>query len=518
MISILKMTMAESYRFGPFRLDAVGFRLLRDDTPIPLSPKALDLLFLFVSRPAALVTKDGILQALWADVSVTDNALTQVVSDLRQALGDNPASPQYIQTVARRGYRFVAPVEVVASREMGREVSTLNLPTAAAPTSRIGVRETSSLEAYRVFTEARVKLEALDPAQVPSAMMDFNRAIALDPRYALAYVGRAHARFFRYEASRVRNRPDTAELRAAIADIRRAIELDPDLAEAHAALALFLTSANQPVEAAAAGRRAIALEPGNWRHLFRCGVATWGDERLRCLERVVEQYAEFPYAYFFIAMVHVARGDLAAAEQTLRSGLAFEVDKRTPMERFPGRGLHWLLGLTRLAAGDSNEAHLEFDRELGSRGGEMYAAEYKMDAYDGHGFAFLHEGNSEEAAVMFGRALEILPDHARSLVGLAEAHRRNDHAQNSASALEHARLAIEELRANDRTTEAAIASALSLIVSNRTAEAIGKLDQLLADAPPGFAGWTLPIEPLLAPMRSTPQFRAVLAQLAERAR
>jgi len=516
MIPFAMTTTAEAYRFGPFRLDTVGFRLLRDDAPIPLSPKALDLLLLLVSRPTALLSKDDIQQALWADVSVTDNALTQVVSDLRQALGDSSASPSYIQTVARRGYRFVAPVEVIPARETNRQLwSVLSLGAAAA---HIGVQETSSLEAYRVFTDGRLKLEALDPALVPSAMVDFNRAISLDPRYALAYVGRAHARFWRFEASRARNRPDRAELRGAIGDIRRAIDLDSNLAEAHAALAFFLTAANQQVEAVAAGRQAVALEPGNWRHLFRLGVAAWGDERLECFRRVTERFPEFPYTYFGMAMVHIARGELAAAEQSLRNGLTFEVDKSAPMERFPGRGLHWLLGLTRLAAGDSNEAHLEFDRELDSRGGEMYAAEYEMDAYDGHGFACLHEGNSSEAAVMFGRALEILPDHARSLIGLAEAQRRNDRAQESAAALDRARQTIEELRANDRTTEAAIVSALALVVSDRSADAIGELDQLLAHAPPGFAGWTLPIEPLLAPMRSTPQFKAVLARLAERAR
>jgi DNA-binding winged helix-turn-helix (wHTH) protein/Tfp pilus assembly protein PilF len=509
---------SEAYRFGPFRLDAMGYRLLRDEAPIPLSPKALDLLLLFVSRPGALVSKDDILQALWADVSVTDNALTQVVSDLRQAIGDNATSPRYIQTVARRGYRFVAPVDVIAPRETRRQLGTLDLPAATTTASRIGVRETSSLEAYRVFTEARLKLEALDPALVPSAMVDFNRAIALDPRFTLAYVGRAHARFWRYEASRVRNRPDTAELRAAISDIRRAIELDPDLAEAHSSLAFFLTAANQPVEAAAAGRRAVALEPGNWRHLFRLGVAAWGDERLECFERVVEHYPEFPYAYFGIAMVHIARGDLAAAEHTLRRGLTFEPDQPERLDRFPGRGLHWLLGLTRLALGDPNEAHLEFDRELASRGGHFYAAEYEMDAYDGHGYAFLQQGDHGQAAVMFKRALEIFPDHARSSIALAAAHRRDGRTPDSSAALEHARQAIDELRANERTTEASIASALALVVADRSVDAVAVLDQLLSSAPPGFAGWTIPIEPLLSPLKNEPEFMAVLARLATRAR
>jgi tetratricopeptide (TPR) repeat protein len=233
---------------------------------------------------------------------------------------------------------------------------------------------------------------------------------------------------------------------------------------------------------------------------------------------VTERYPEFPYAYFGVAMVHIARGEVAAAEQILRSGLIFEMDRPTPMERFPGRGLHWLLGLTRLAAGDSEEAHLEFDRELSARGGALYAAEYEVNAYDGHGFAFLHEGRTTQAAAMFGLALEILPDHARSLVGLGEAHRRHGCTSESAAALERARQAIEELRANDRTTEATIASVLSLVVANRSRDAIGVLDQFLANAPRGFAGWTLPIEPLLAPMRSGAQFRAAMVRLAERAR
>ena len=104
---------AAVYHFGPFTLDRGSYRLLKGAVPLTLPPKVLDLLFLLVSRPSSLVTKEDILQALWPDVAVTDNAITQVVSDLRQALGDNTASPQFVQTVPRRGYRFVAAVEVV---------------------------------------------------------------------------------------------------------------------------------------------------------------------------------------------------------------------------------------------------------------------------------------------------------------------------------------------------------------------------------------------------------------------
>jgi DNA-binding winged helix-turn-helix (wHTH) protein len=102
------------FRFTPFHLDPAAFRLWRGDVAVPLAPKAFDLLVLLVSHPAAMVSKDAIMRTLWPDIAVTDNALTQVVSDLRQALGDDSASPRFIETVPRRGYRFVAAVETIA--------------------------------------------------------------------------------------------------------------------------------------------------------------------------------------------------------------------------------------------------------------------------------------------------------------------------------------------------------------------------------------------------------------------
>ncbi|MDQ3347937.1 MAG: transcriptional regulator, partial [Acidobacteriota bacterium] len=105
-----------TYRFGPFAVDAGSYRLLRGADIIPLSPKIIDLLLYLVARQSALVPKDELFTALWPDVAVTDNALTQAVSELRQALGDDPARPTYIQTVARRGYRFIAPVESAPPR------------------------------------------------------------------------------------------------------------------------------------------------------------------------------------------------------------------------------------------------------------------------------------------------------------------------------------------------------------------------------------------------------------------
>ena len=110
------MPTAASYKFGPFLVDGGAYRLLRDGVNIPLSPKIIDLLLFLAARPSVLVSKDDLFRALWPDVAVTDNALTQAVSELRQALGDDPANPKYVQTVARRGYRFISTVSNASSR------------------------------------------------------------------------------------------------------------------------------------------------------------------------------------------------------------------------------------------------------------------------------------------------------------------------------------------------------------------------------------------------------------------
>ena len=104
-----------SYRFGPFDVDRARYRVTRANAVVELTPKLLDLLLHLLDHAGSLVTKEQLLDALWPDANVTDNALTQAVSELRQVLGDEAGSPKFIKTVARRGYRFIAPVTVAES-------------------------------------------------------------------------------------------------------------------------------------------------------------------------------------------------------------------------------------------------------------------------------------------------------------------------------------------------------------------------------------------------------------------
>jgi DNA-binding winged helix-turn-helix (wHTH) protein len=93
--------------FGPFRLDVAGERLWRGTKHLSLTPKGFSLLRYLAEHPDQLLTKQEVLDALWADALVTDASLYVCIRELRKALGDNSHIPKYIATVHRRGYRFI---------------------------------------------------------------------------------------------------------------------------------------------------------------------------------------------------------------------------------------------------------------------------------------------------------------------------------------------------------------------------------------------------------------------------
>src|SRR5271166_1332039 len=103
---------SESYEFGPFRFDMTGRMLFKDGEVLPLPPKALDTLAVLVKNQGKVVEKSALLEAVWPNTFVEENNLNQNISALRKALGD----PDYIQTVARRGYRFVARAKQVVTQ------------------------------------------------------------------------------------------------------------------------------------------------------------------------------------------------------------------------------------------------------------------------------------------------------------------------------------------------------------------------------------------------------------------
>jgi DNA-binding winged helix-turn-helix (wHTH) protein/TolB-like protein/Flp pilus assembly protein TadD len=101
---------SQSYEFGRFSLNTAERVLLRDKDAVPLTPKAFDILLVLVENSGRIVEKDDLMRKVWPNTFVEEGNLTQNVSLLRKALGESGSGPQFIETVPRRGYRFVAAV------------------------------------------------------------------------------------------------------------------------------------------------------------------------------------------------------------------------------------------------------------------------------------------------------------------------------------------------------------------------------------------------------------------------
>ena len=99
-----------SYDFGRFRLNTAERVLLREGEPVPLTPKVFDILITLVENSGRVVEKDDLMKKVWPSTFVEEGNLTQNVSLLRKALGESAGGAQFIETVPRRGYRFVAPI------------------------------------------------------------------------------------------------------------------------------------------------------------------------------------------------------------------------------------------------------------------------------------------------------------------------------------------------------------------------------------------------------------------------
>jgi eukaryotic-like serine/threonine-protein kinase len=121
-------------RFGPFTLDLEARKLRRGDDPIPLPSRALGALTYLIEHRDRIVERDEIIAAVWHDVAVTDDSLIHAVSVLRRALGDDPAHASFIETIPRRGYRFVGRIETAEPVGAAGAVSSV-LPDGSAHSS-----------------------------------------------------------------------------------------------------------------------------------------------------------------------------------------------------------------------------------------------------------------------------------------------------------------------------------------------------------------------------------------------
>jgi DNA-binding winged helix-turn-helix (wHTH) protein/Tfp pilus assembly protein PilF len=482
------------FRFGPFVVDAAARRVTRDGGAVRIADRHLDVLLLLLARAGTVVSKDALVDGAWRGIAVTDNSSEPAISALRRVLGPGPDGEPIIRTVPRQGYRLVADVERTIARASDDALDALLAP-------------------HRAWMEGRAALESLARDEVTRARGVFERVVAAAPDQASAHVGLANACVMQFEATRADVDRDVAALERAAHHAREACRLEPHYAEAWATLGFVLDKTGARDDAQAAGRLAIALEPDNWRHHLRLASISWGEARLRAAGRALALLPGHPLAHWLAATVHVARGALDEAERHVHAG----IDEQRRLEEAPatfnGVGLEWLAGLLCLARGEEDKAMAAFERELSlERGGHLYARECCAHAWHAIGALHLRAGRRDEAAEAFRQAIARIAGHPLAHVGLAAAQRGD-----AASAGETAPTADASAPGGPTPFEVLLARSAALTLGDRRDEAAAVVERALASAPPGNAGWLVPLEPLLRVFSNPRPWTAVLARLRARA-
>jgi len=113
------------YEFGPFRVDVRERRLLRNGEVVPLTPKVFDVLLVLVQNNGHILSGDEVMKLVWPHTAVEEGNIARNISTLRNALGERPREPQYIETVPWRGYRFVASVKEVRDQSVRPAISSI---------------------------------------------------------------------------------------------------------------------------------------------------------------------------------------------------------------------------------------------------------------------------------------------------------------------------------------------------------------------------------------------------------
>jgi DNA-binding winged helix-turn-helix (wHTH) protein len=469
--------------FDGFELDVDARRLTREGEPLPLPDRHIDVLHCLVSNAGTIVPKDALVAAGWGDVAVTDNSLEQAVSALRRALGTGADGASYIDTVPRRGYRFRASVTRTVAR-----ASDAGLEALLAP--------------HRAWLEGRAALETLEGEQIGRARAAFETVLAGMPGQALPHIGLANACGLQFEMTRADREQDVAALAAAATHAREACRLDPGSGEAWATLGFVLDRTGNHVDALAALRRAVSLEPDNWRHYLRLSFVGWGEERLRAARRTLALLPGFPLAHWLAATVHVGRNVLDEAARELDAGIAVQ-DAQHGHHRFSAVALHWLRGLVYLAGGHEDAAAAEFERELSfESSGHLYARECCANTWYAIGALRLRQRRPAEAARAFEHAVDRVAGHPQARLALAGFGGAPVAAASTPRAF---------------GVDAAICGAAKLAQAGDHAAAARLVDDALAAAPPGAAGWLLPVEPLLQVTAHPQVWAPALSRLRTRA-
>ncbi len=331
----------ELYEFGGFRLDSAERLLSRGGESVPLAPKTFDLLLALVDQPGRLLERDTLLKAVWPDTFVEDNNLADNISRLRKALGEGENGRKFIETVPRRGYRFVVDVRKGSDREAERIGKIPTTRDEGRPASRnrpamrlvlvVGVvsalttagawlnwRAKKSAEVDLLRFKGNFHLSNWNEGDVRKGIEYYREAIALNPNLATAYEGLANGWIFlsdlhvapreampsakaaTIKALELNSRSSMAHLSLAVIktqydwdwagaerEFKLALELDPESAPAHQLYGWYLTALGRHEEALEKMKRLQDLDPLNDFALWGTGLSLYFAGRR---EPAIEQY------------------------------------------------------------------------------------------------------------------------------------------------------------------------------------------------------------------------------------
>jgi DNA-binding winged helix-turn-helix (wHTH) protein len=387
----------EKLVFEAFTLDASTLELRRDGEPVPLAPQPARLLHALASRPGTLLTRDELRRIVWGDDTFVDfeRGLNFCILQVRTALGDDARNPLFIETLPKRGYRFIAEVRAAgAPRTLSMAAAPEAEPPAESRTSPLrlfvavsvtlvvlatllmAVRSRSaspdpaltstSPQAHEAYVRGRQLYQQIGTPAVQASVLEFRKAIAAEPAFALPHVALAES--LHALAMRERLEPQLAakEMREATTE---ALRLAPDYDGSHATAAMLQFWYEWDWDAAEGSyERAIALNPRNagalhdhgWLRIvrgdFEGGIAeirraqeleptspranahvAWAyiysrryADAIREARRALELDPEFVEAFACLETAYRLSGNPAAAEQMRirRGGLADPGDGR----------------------------------------------------------------------------------------------------------------------------------------------------------------------------------------------
>ena len=365
-----------AFRMGAWRVDPVLNQLTGPEGVVELEPQVMDLLVYLAEAHGAVRSKDEIASALWPGASVNDDALSRTVWKLRHALGDDAKSPRYVQTVSRRGYRLLEPVEPVKDTPetplgkvgapvLAASAAVLIIILVGASVLSRGGEAPRPEPSIQTNDETSALLDRADGfyaqytrSDNEAALRLYERALAQDPANAAALAGQANAltqRVIRWGLEGEANRTTLTEAlqsgeletpRAQAALLRaealaqEATELDPGHARAWRALGLIKAAQSDFDAARRAYDRALVIDPENWGamiNLSELEELTGHPERqaellARSFEAMSRDYAANPVAIrpwqsavgLSVARLRAEAGEPQQAELWYRRVLALD--------------------------------------------------------------------------------------------------------------------------------------------------------------------------------------------------